>query len=227
MNIGAGLKHIAHLANDRVQRGVEFFVGHVHAAQANRLIVLRIDGVKNFRKRSQRRPGMSRHFKLGDNRDAACIGVSNQTLQRVKVISFRGDAAVRAGIFCSELRIFCGGETPAKIIGHVKVQIANLVKPARLNHLLEIIDRVILPGNVNHHGAIIRGWPILDVDFRELEISLVGGNILEKRGRAFDDGTIIKTFNRRLIANNQCISSISCVDDIVALHRNNLIVGSD
>ncbi len=142
---------------------------------------------------------MAGHFQLGHERHAAGVGVGHQLLQLLQLVDAGRDAAVGPVVLRAELGVLGGRERPALVVGQVQLQVAGLVEPAELHHLLDGVDRMVLPRHVEHDAAVVGMRPVLDGHSGQTNVALGLAKQLQERGRAFGRRPIVEARHDRLL----------------------------
>ena len=128
-------------------------------------------------------------------------------------------------VLTAKLRKAGRGERPALVVGQMQLQIADLVHAAQLEHRPDRLDRVVLPGHVEHRRAVVGVRPVLDPHRRQVQALLVAGDGLEQRRRALGDRAVVEARHHRAIAHHQRVGAVGRADEFTIAYRAERLVG--
>ena len=135
---------------------------------------------------------MAGGFDLGHDGHAAVIGELHERQQLVQVVrGGAGIAAVPPGVFTQHGKTFAG-EHPGRIIREVEMQEADLVQAAHEDDLLEMVQRVVPPRQVQHRAAIFRLRLGVDRHHRQQELGALPRDRLQHGGGTQRDGRVVR-----------------------------------
>ena len=207
VEVGRALEHVAHLADQRVERRVQLIACHIHD----------LGPAENVRHGAGHGLGVVRGGQLGNQGHAARVGECHEVAQVLQGVHLRDHALVHGDILRPELGECGGRESECLVVRQVKLAVPDLPQPAGFDHGLQGVDGDALAGAVDHRAGVVGVRPVLDLHARQGVLAALAGDGLEDCGGAFRHGAVVPALHHGRIADRDRVREVACVDELLLL----------